>query len=67
MPGTTPELRQIAVAIVAQAGTCRPNALVQQLRRDHGASHRAANETLLTLIRDGLLRRTWWGRLRVPG
>ena len=66
MSGTTAELKRVAIAIVRDEQPCRPNRLVKRLRSEHGASHRAANETLLTLIRDGLLRRTFSGKLVVP-
>jgi hypothetical protein len=66
MSGTTESLRWIAIGIVADCQPCRPNQLVKRLRSEYGASHRAANETLLTLIRDGRLRRTFSGKLVLP-
>jgi hypothetical protein len=54
MAGTNQQLRRIAIAIVAEDQPCRPYHLLGRLRNEYGASHRAANETLLTLIRDGL-------------
>jgi hypothetical protein len=59
-------LKQIAVAIVAEAQPCRPNDVVRRLRGEFGASHAEANRTLLELIRDGYLRRTFFGELVLP-
>jgi hypothetical protein len=65
MPGTTPELMALALEIVGANEPCKPARLRSELRRS-GASVRAANETLLVLIRDGRVRRTWNGRLKLP-
>ena len=65
MPGTTPELRALALAIVEANEPCTANHLVSTLKRQ-GASTRAANETLFTLMRDGYVRRTWNGKLKLP-
>jgi hypothetical protein len=65
MTGTTPQLQRLAIDIVANNQPCTPNALVKALR-GHGAGHRAANETLFALIRDGHVRRTWNGKLKLP-
>ncbi len=67
MAGTDEQLRQAAIAIVAQRQPCSPYDLLDTLKRDYGASHGAANTTLLTLMRDGLLQRTFDGRLTLPG
>lgn len=66
MPGTTPELKRLAIEIVAANQPCSPNYFKRALKREGGASERAANETLLTMIRDGELRRTWNGKLVLP-
>jgi hypothetical protein len=66
MLGTNEELKQAALEIVAELEPCRPNQLVKRLRQEYGASHRAANETLFTMMRDGRLQRTFTGKLRVP-
>ena len=60
------DFRQIAISIVSQNQPCKPNDLVKRLRKDHGASHREANETLLTMIRDRQLKRTFTGKLVLP-
>jgi hypothetical protein len=65
MAGTTPELMQLGLEIVGANQPCKPTVLRKELRRS-GASVRAANETLLFLIRDGHVRRTWNGRLTLP-
>lgn len=65
MAGTTPELKALALAIIGANEPCTANHLVAALKRQ-GASTRAANETLFTLIRDGYVRRTWNGKLRLP-
>jgi hypothetical protein len=64
MAGTTPELMQLGLQIVADNEPCNP-ARLRSMLRQQGASVRAANETLLFLIRDGHVRRTWNGKLRV--
>ena len=65
MSGTTPELMQLAVEIVRANEPCTANHLRSSLKRQ-GASTRAANETLLTMIRHGYVRRTWNGKLKLP-
>lgn len=65
MAGTTPELMQLGVQIVAANEPCSPRYLRSTLRKQ-GASVRAANETLLFLMRDGHVRRTWNGKLKLP-
>jgi hypothetical protein len=67
MAGPNENLRRAAIAIVAERQPCSPYDLLEALRRDYGASHGAANTTMLTLIRDGLLERTFDGRLVLPG
>lgn len=65
MPGTTAELQRLAIEYVSQYQPCTANRLVKALR-ENGASHRAANETLFALMRDGHVRRTWTGKLVLP-
>lgn len=65
MPGTTPELIRFALTVVGDHEPCSANQLRRTLRQN-GASVRAANETLLTLIRDGHVKRKWNGRLVLP-
>jgi hypothetical protein len=65
MAGTTPELMQLGLQIVAANEPCAPRYLRKMLLKE-GASVRAANETLLFLIRDGRVRRTWNGKLKLP-
>jgi hypothetical protein len=65
MGGTNVEWKQLAVQVVAQGQPCKPNDLIKALE-GYGASVRAANETLLTMIRDGQLKRTWNGKLVLP-
>jgi hypothetical protein len=60
-----PELMQFALQVVAANEPCKPGYLRKVLRQN-GASVRAANETLLFLMRDGRVRRTWNGKLRIP-
>ena len=67
MPYTNEQLRQAGVAIVAEHQPCSPYQLLDTLKRDYGATHAAANATMLTLIRDGWLDRTFDGRLALPG
>jgi hypothetical protein len=66
MAGTNQELRRIAIAIVGETQPCKPYELLRRLRKEYGASHRAANETILTLLRDGLLRTNFTGKLVLP-
>jgi hypothetical protein len=65
MAGTTPEIMAVALAIVGQNEPCKPAQFRRELQQ-RGASVRAANETLLMLIRDGRVRRTWNGKLVLP-
>lgn len=65
MPGTTPEWMQRGLEIVAANEPCSANVLRRELRGTD-ASVRAANETLLFMIRDGRVRRTWNGKLTLP-
>lgn len=62
MGGTTIELKRLALDIVAQRQKCSFYELTGALR-GVGASHRAANETVFHLMRDGYLRRTFTGQL----
>jgi hypothetical protein len=66
MGGTNEYFRQIAIEIVAENQPCRPYYLLGRLRKEYGASVRAANETMFTLMRDGILRRTFTGKLKLP-
>jgi hypothetical protein len=66
MPGTNEALRRTAIEIVAANEPCKPYDLLKVLRTQYGASHRAANETMLTLIRDGYLRTNFTGKLVLP-
>jgi hypothetical protein len=62
-----PDLSQIAITIVAARQPCSPYTLLDRLKNDFGASTAQANTTMLTLIRDGQIRRTSDGRLVLPG
>lgn len=64
MPGTNPELMRLGREIVAANQPMAPNNLVKALRQ-HGASVRAANETLFALMGKGYVQRTWNGKLVV--
>jgi hypothetical protein len=59
-------LIQIALSIVSESQPCKANDLVKRLRKEHGASHQQANQTLLVLIRDGYVKRTLTGKLVLP-
>jgi hypothetical protein len=61
---TTPELMRLGLRTVAENEPCKPS-LLRKVLRQQGASVRAANETLLILVRDGHVQRTWNGKLRV--
>lgn len=61
-----PPWRQIAVAIVEQEQPCPANRLVSRLKHEFGANTAQANTTLLELIRDGAVRRTFTGKLVLP-
>jgi hypothetical protein len=63
MAGTNDYLRAKGVQIVALRQPCEPNAFLEILRDQYGASHRAANETMLTLIRDGHIKTNFSGKL----
>jgi hypothetical protein len=65
--GTNDSLRRVAIEVVGQNQPCRPYHLLGTLRQEYGASVRAANETMFTLLRDGLLKRTWTGKVKLPG
>jgi hypothetical protein len=65
MGGTNPELQRAAIQIVSANQPAKPYYLLGVLRREYGASHRAANETLFALLRSGHLKRTFTGKLRV--
>jgi hypothetical protein len=64
MPGTNADWIRLGTEIVSQNEPCKPAHLRSALRRS-GASVRVANETLLVMIRDGHVRRTWNGRLKL--
>jgi hypothetical protein len=66
MAGTTPELMRFALEIVRANEPCTANNLVKLLKQS-GAGTRAANEALLVAIRDGHVRRTWNGKLKLAG
>jgi hypothetical protein len=66
MVGVSPELRQLAVQIVARNQPCSFNTVVNGLRQ-YGLDTATANRTVLTLIRDGQIARTFTGQLRLPG
>jgi PASTA domain len=51
-----PNLRQIALMIVAERQPMSPYDLIGTLQRDFGASHADANRTFLELVRDGQLQ-----------
>jgi hypothetical protein len=63
--GASPEWIRLAMKIVEANQRCSANRLRMALRQQ-GASVRAANETLLILIRDGYVRRTWSGEAEAP-
>jgi hypothetical protein len=65
MSGTNTDWLQLALEVVRANEPCKPATLRTALRRA-GASVREANETLLGMIRDGHVRRTWNGKLRLP-
>ena len=67
MPNRSQELQAIAIAIVGENQPCKPYYLLDRLKREYGASHGEANQTLLVLIRDGRLKRTFFGDLVLPG
>jgi hypothetical protein len=67
MPDRSQELQRFAVAIVAKSQPMKPYDLLNRLKSEHGASHAEANRTMLTLIRDGGLKRTFLGELVLPG
>lgn len=61
------QLRQAAVAIVAESGRCTPHELQRRLRRDFGATPSEAHRTIGSLIRDGRVRRTAFGEFVLRG
>lgn len=64
MPGGSGDpLIDSAVQYVSANDPCKPNDLVRWLRKSQGASHQAANVTLMKLIRDGHVKRTMSGKL----
>jgi len=67
MPYTSQELQQIAIGVVAECQPCKPYDLLDRLKREYGASHGEANKTMLLLIRDGRLKRSFFGELTLPG
>ena len=67
MVNTSEELRAIAIAIVEESQPCRPEELVSRLRSEFGVSQSEAHRTVLELIRDRRLQRTFFGELVVPG
>jgi hypothetical protein len=66
MGGRNEQLMQIAVALVAEHQPYKAVDLVKRLQRDYGASQKAAGETLLYLLHDGLLKQTLTGKLILP-
>lgn len=67
MSPVSPELRAATFAILAELQPVRPNKLLKRLRKDFGAGQREANETMLRMIHEGSIRRTFGGKLRLPG
>lgn len=65
MAGTNQSLKQAAIQIVRASQPCTPYHLLGALKRNYGADTRAANETLFQLMRDGYLKRTFTGKLKV--
>lgn len=57
---------QLAIEVVGRSQPCSPYTLTDALKKA-GASHAVANRTMLELIRDGVLSRTFDGRLILPG
>ena len=67
MAGTGELHREAAIEFVRQNQPCRPYLLLGTLQKKYGASVQTANETMFTLLRDGLLKRTGTGNLKLPG
>jgi hypothetical protein len=61
----TPDLIRLGIEIVRANEPCKASYLRKALK-ERGANTRAANETLLILIRDKRVRRTWNGKLTLP-
>jgi hypothetical protein len=60
------ELRAAVLQFLAEQGPVRPNKLLKHLRKNYGASQRAAGETMFRMIHDRSIRRTFFGKLRLP-
>jgi hypothetical protein len=63
--GTSPEWIRLALEIVGANQPYSANRLRSALIK-RGASTSTANVTVLTVIRDGYVRRTWNGKLKLP-
>ena len=63
--GTNAEWIRLAVEIVAANQPCTANKLIRALKQN-GASTAAANQTFFAIVRDGYVRRTWNGKLKLP-
>jgi hypothetical protein len=66
MANRADDLRRLAVAIVAESQPVTPEEFMSRLRQ-YGASQPEAYRTLLELLRDGQLTRTFFGELVLPG
>lgn len=60
-------LQQIAIRLVAETQPTSAVNVISRLKREAGASHHEANSTVLRLIRDGRVKRTFLGKLILPG
>jgi hypothetical protein len=66
MRADTSQLRSAVLQLLAEQGPVRPNKLLKHLRKNYGASQRAAGETMFRMIHDGSIRRTFFGKLKLP-
>ena len=67
MPSRSEQLKLVALGIVGEYGLITPEALMNRLRTEVGASQGEAFKTLAELIRDGRVRRSAFGELSLPG
>jgi hypothetical protein len=62
----TPELRSATLELLARLQPVGPHKLLTTLRKEYGVSHRAANETVFRMMHEGAIRRTFFGKLKLP-
>jgi hypothetical protein len=62
----TSEMRAATMKLLSELQPVSMPKLKRRLRKDYGASEREANTTILKMIGEGAIRRTFFGKLKLP-